>query len=497
MSKRKQGLAWLEEHGHRILELSEREGAKIMSKAGVAGAEATLRRAIRAFKNATEASPASKKEEEKSPDAPPKEAQGIVSHKNRHFYNKADDVYVFWLRCRKGNTDLIKGEFIREAKKRYSRWEESGREETINAIAKDFGWPRQLMVEIITELGWTHDQDPFTDEEHFENAHGERDLLQDLVMMSRAQLEREKKIKAWEETVKDAEMWRDMCETTITPMLIKLRASPIRTESPKISRSHGAYSVVMFPTDGHLDQKNADGTGFATNKEIWLGAHGDLLEQLRGLKKRPEFITLVLGSDQWNTDNMENSTTAGTMQDNDLLPLDAVPFVADAGVEAIEMCRAVAPVRVRILPGNHDWRSCLFYLWGLKQKYEEVADVQILGRGEAFQYDVYGTNLFGYHHGHGMSGGRGNSALKLTGRMAKEVPLCWGSTKNRYWFLGHLEHLWEHDDGSHVMQAMTTKKVDRWHDVKGYVMSARGQVCWCFSKDRGQTARLMSLVHDV
>lgn len=247
----------------------------------------------------------------------------------------------------------------------------------------------------------------------------------------------------------------------------------------------------MFPTDAHLDQMNADGTGFAENRARWLKAHGELLSEIAAWC-RPVFIELCLGSDQWNIDTMQMTTTRGTPQDNALLPDASTMKVADVGLEAIEMARAIAPVRVRVLPGNHDYKTCLMYFWALQHIYKDQDDIEVVGGADNFQYSRWGQNLFGWHHGHGMSAGSAGKALKLTGRMASEVPELWGETTYRYWMIGHREHLWEHDDGTHVMQAPTVKGVDRYHDEKGFVLAKKAQTCWAFGKDRGQIARFMA-----
>jgi hypothetical protein len=471
--------AWLDLHYDEAMSSSDL--ARAMTEDGIPGTIQSLRRAIRVWR-------AGDGESAVEDDAPPVEPRGIVSYEKLHFYNAADDVYVFWLKCRKGRTDIIDGETIREAKRRYSRWQESGPEESINAVCRDFGWPRQLFVEIKTEMGWTHDQDPFTDEEHEAAAHGKVDLLQDLVMMSRGQLDRQKKILEWKETVADAEQWRRLKEGRLDIFAEHVASNPPRPRGtiPKIQGYRSSFMAVFSPADVHLYKRTIEGRGIDH-------ARAELIETTERLIARvqnhgvPEKTVLVLGNDWFHVDNIMGGTTRGTPQDvcGDVRGL--IPAAYDIAAEIIDRLRVLGLVDVHVVPSNHGEWSDHHLRQGLAFGYREHDDVRIADIADR-QFIEYGRNLVGLEHGDGPK----HTDLPII--MAKEKPEAWGRTRYRYWLTAHLHHLVEKDLGVTVMQAPSLSGKDRWHDKKGYVTSDRGNVCYLFDREQGHTDRCLALV---
>ena len=72
--------------------------------------------------------------------------------------------------------------------------------------------------------------------------------------------------------------------------------------------------------------------------------------------------------------------------------------------EHIDMLRAVCPVEVVFMRGNHDRHSALALMMYLDAVYEDTDEVQVICDPKTRQYLNYGNNLLGFTHGDGVKG---------------------------------------------------------------------------------------------
>ena len=101
-----------------------------------------------------------------------------------YYYNDETDVYVTFLRSAGGKPITVSGDTHRAMKEAYSSM--VAEPATINEIGRTFQFPRAWFDEYRRTHGWTHDMDPFTNEE-MENADVE-DLVDELVLRNRRAL---------------------------------------------------------------------------------------------------------------------------------------------------------------------------------------------------------------------------------------------------------------------------------------------------------------------
>ena len=424
----------------------------------------------------------------------PDEPRGWESRNKRYFYNEVDDVYVFWLPFHRGASVVVDGEDIREAKRRYSRWEESGEEETINQVATAFGWPREWFVQMKTELGWTHDQDPFTEQEHRKAVEGERDLLRDLVSMHRAQLERDAKKRKWRQTIEDARAWRDLQEGSVGKLIEwaedKDFSSPPATSGVQVDLAGEDNLAVIQPADVHLGKREERGRGLSL--EEYKTAIIETIDALAQSARASEAV-LVLGNDLFHVDSLNETTTRGTAQDLNC----SVPQLVSAGhevaVEAVKVCmQYFANTRIVVVRSNHDDYGTLHLYEMLRLLTEHWSGVEMHDRDwpKYRQYMKYGKNLLGFCHGQGVK------AKDLSDLMAGEARDLMSSTAFSYWFTAHLHYAADHkiseDAGEgpvHMFQAPSPSTTDRWHGEKGFTLARRMAVCYTFHRRRGHVGR--------
>ena len=94
--------------------------------------------------------------------------------------------------------------------------------------------------------------------------------------------------------------------------------------------------------------------------------------------------------------------------------------------EHIDSLRAVAPVEIVFMGGNHDRHSSLMLMMYLDAYYKHADDVNVIVSPHIRQYVNYGNNLMGFTHGDG------KVMNKLHSLMAHEARRL-GSTQNHMW----------------------------------------------------------------
>jgi hypothetical protein len=120
-----------------------------------------------------------------------------------------------------------------------------------------------------------------------------------------------------------------------------------------------------------------------------------------------------------------------------------------------------ARVTVRNLPGNHDPRVACELMYWLRAVYEREPRVHVADAFAAHQYDRFGANLFGWHHGDR------SKPAELPAIMATDRPEDWGGTTERVWHTGHVHHLTRHESPGCVVETHRTMAGrDAWHAGK-------------------------------
>lgn len=419
---------------------------------------------------------------------PPTAPLGVSDLERDYFYNELADLYLVWLPHRP-RVLQVEGEVVREMKRAYSSMPYGY--DTINEICQRFGWRRKDFTAFKRVLGWTHDQDPYTDEEHARRS--TPDLVADYASMKRGEFERALRKKEWAETIDKAKAYDEILRTKILPLGEHVYSRPprAREEIPEIAAKKASPFMAIFsPADAHLHKAWADGRGFDRVYQDLIDTTDDLAARVlqRG---RPDRVVLVLGNDWSHIDTPSGATTRGTPQDVDGLP--GAPLVAqgyEVAAEIIDRLRRLGPVEVIIVPSNHGEWSDYHLHAGLRFGYRNEPDVKILYGAEHRQYLRYGENLIGLEHGDGPR----EQDLPLI--MATEARRLWGETSYHYWLTAHRHHLKEQDLGAIVMQAPSLSGTDRWHSKKGYVTAQRANICYIFDKKRGHTDRLLSVARE-
>lgn len=193
-------------------------------------------------------------------------------------------------------------------------------------------------------------------------------------------------------------------------------------------------------------------------------------------------IILPIGHDLLHFDNMRFTTNRGTQMTPDGIYEEVYRMAAKFLRWQIETCAEVAPVTVKVVPGNHDWTSVFSLGELLAAVYEDCPYVAVDNSVNTRKYFRWGQTLLGYTHGDQI-----NKIETLATAMADERGKDWAETRFHEWRLGHLHNqfkwtLRSHDQnrttGVHYMPSLCG--TDKWHHEQGYRHHPRAEAyLWC------------------
>lgn len=262
--------------------------------------------------------------------------------------------------------------------------------------------------------------------------------------------------------------------------------SPVKvTEGSLLEISIPDLHLGQLSWGQEIGKKNANNYDVDIAKTVFLDAVRYLLSRAG---KNIEQILLPIGSDFFNVNNKENTTAHGTPQDEDCRWQKSTMIAEETCIEAIDMCRQIAPVKVVIIQGNHDEERSFYLGRTLKAWYRTDKYVEIDCEPKLRKYHLWGLNLIGMAHGDGVK----MNDLPLI--MADEVPELWSKTKYREWHIGHLHHnkvavhsTIDEFRGNTVRIIPSLAEIDKWHYYKGYKALRQAQA-FEWDKEKGLVA---------
>jgi hypothetical protein len=177
-----------------------------------------------------------------------------------------------------------------------------------------------------------------------------------------------------------------------------------------------------------------------------------------------DHVLLVVGNDLFNSDNLNSTTTKGTHVSTDTRFQKGYKIVRQMIVRNIEKLRRVAPVTVKIVPGNHDTLSAFTLGDSLECWFHNYTDVDIDNQAISHKFFKWGDVFLMLLHGD--KGKKDDYGLW----MATERPKEFGDSKFREVHIGHL-HKTKLDEkfGVRVRTLSALTPPDGWHAENGFV----------------------------
>lgn len=186
-------------------------------------------------------------------------------------------------------------------------------------------------------------------------------------------------------------------------------------------------------------------------------------------------ILFPIGNDFFNSDNLYNTTTAGTPQQDDIRWQKTVKSGRELLITAIDFLSQYAPVDVLVVQGNHDFQRMFYVGDTLELWYSNSKNVTVNNSPRVRKYYQYGLNLIGFTHG------KEEPIKDLPLIMAQEAPReMWASTRFREMHLGHMhkkktvQYVSTDEHKGVVIRWMRTLSAPcEWSTKKGYVGDTR------------------------
>lgn len=228
-------------------------------------------------------------------------------------------------------------------------------------------------------------------------------------------------------------------------------------------------------------------------ERIATAAVADLLAQAKGYAI--EEVILPLGQDFFHYDNPQGQTTSGTQMDRDTRFQRMFRMGRGIASWMIEQCAAVAPVRVIVVPGNHDTTAAFTLGVVMEAEFKNDPRVTFDNSPRKRKYHRYGKTLLGFAHGHE---GKPQEFPQL---MAVEEPEAWALTTVREFHLGHIHTGRKKDPitvddktGVTVRWIRSLSGTDGWHDANGFLnQGKRNAEAFLWRKAGGMRAHFVSL----
>ena len=402
-----------------------------------------------------------------------------------YYYDAGADEYITFLSCAE-EMIRVSGDKHRAMKEAYSNM--VGKPASMNEMSRRFGIPRAWFDEYRRRHGWTHDMDPYTDEEVAVSE--PEQLVDDLILRRRQALHQRYEKRKWEEIEKDAESYRMFANTVLNEFRgLMMEPAPEVQRLPLGHPIHD-YALVISPTDFHWGKHGwvdevGEHYGFDEARRRLMEKTEDLVNRLPG---SPEKIIVATGSDWFHVDTDGGTTTKGTPQDMCGSPAEILMSGCRLAREHIDLLRQVSDVEVVFMPGNHDRMSSIALMMYLSAVYEDCDDCEVVVSPATRQYLQYGNTLMGFIHGDG--------ARNLVELMSVEQRQLWGKCEHHVWFHGHLHHQKVTEKGGAIIyQLPSLAGHDRYHYRNGYTTSRAGLSAHIVDKQHGVIGSLFAPVH--
>src|SRR6056297_175555 len=206
-------------------------------------------------------------------------------------------------------------------------------------------------------------------------------------------------------------------------------------------------------------------------------------------------ILFVVGNDFFNADNSQNQTAKGTPVDSDLRWQKRFTLGCKLLVNAVATLRNHAPVKVMVIPGNHDDTTMFYAGTVLETTFQNTQGVSIDNQPKPRKYFYWNKNLIGFAHGHK---GKPADMLSMMINEASNYTGVYGAVESaitKEFHLGHLHHEIAKDyNGLVVRWVKSPTGTDAWHNQSMFTGSVKGIQSFLYTGQSGLEANFHSNV---
>lgn len=272
--------------------------------------------------------------------------------------------------------------------------------------------------------------------------------------------------------------------------LFDFRPKKLRPDAYKDDDPH---MIEINAFDLHLGKIGINGDEYSLEiaRERMLSAIQHLIKISSGYYI--DQILFTVGNDFLNSDGdwPVPSTTKGTPQFNSDKHIEMYRYGRKLLMECIEILKEIAPVHVKVVPGNHDRESMMHLGDALEVFYDKDENVTVDNSNAMMKAFRYGRCLVVSDHGDGAK------LNDLPGIVSQRYRDIWSEV---YFVEVHRGHL--HTNRAFKMQSVEELQgltvrylssmcaTDEWHDMNGYVGNIKRASAFIWSKYNGLQAKL-------
>ena len=202
-------------------------------------------------------------------------------------------------------------------------------------------------------------------------------------------------------------------------------------------------------------------------------------------------IVFPFGNDFLHADNMFGTTTKGTPLPDATSWHQTILRGEKLVFAIIERLRQEAPVKVIVIPGNHDKHSTFMLGRVVDAYYHNTSGVEVVCNASPYKFHKFGVNLIGYIHGNAFPVNR------LAALMANETRTNgWAEARYCEWHLGDQHRkgtsrpLVMEEQGVSVEYLPGLTPPNEWHKMNAFNWQKRAGMAFVWDKTRGPVARL-------
>lgn len=284
---------------------------------------------------------------------------------------------------------------------------------------------------------------------------------------------------------------------SVEKILAKIEAAsplvlPINYKKPKKVKHRRALEIsIMDPHYGMLCYQGESDHSWSLEQceQLCMWAVDSLIERAQAYGPFDE-IVFPFGNDFMHHDNLDHTTTKGTLQPEGLSFQHVYERAIELAITMVERLAELAPVKIIQVSGNHDHIAAFTLGHVLKAYYKNDPNVDVDVSPSPYKFYRFGTNLVGFDHGHHIKPAR------LAALMAHECVNVWAETSYREWHLGD-----QHRKGSGRPTIMEEQGVsveylpaltppNAWHRLKAFNWQQRGAMGFIWDHAEGPVARV-------
>lgn len=193
-----------------------------------------------------------------------------------------------------------------------------------------------------------------------------------------------------------------------------------------------------------------------------------------------EKILFVWCNDFFNFDGINNTTTKGTPQDNDMKWQQLFIEGCNLLVSAIDKLSNYAPVETFYVASNHSRQTEFYTINYLKAWFRNYPNVTIDCSPSPRHYVKYGINLIGFTHS------CYEKKQNLSHLMAVECPQYWSETTYREFHLAHYHCEKVEEIGGVIYRWLpSVTGADTYHSDCGYKGAFKRSYSFVYDRDNG------------